>query len=68
MNRIGGQGVVEIDADVRKFAEDRRGKAELRSEEIAGALMGQDHSHAARHFFANSTENEADDLDRLTGI
>ena len=42
--------------------------AELRSEEIAGALMGQDHSHAARHFFADSTEDEADDLDRLTGI
>ena len=28
MNRIGGQCVVEIDADVRKFAEDRRRKAE----------------------------------------
>src|SRR2546427_11770525 len=60
MNRVSGQRVVEIDADVRKFAEDRRGKAELRSEEIAGALMGQDHSHAARHFFANSIEDEAD--------
>src|ERR1700704_3239983 len=44
MNRIGGQRVVKIDADVRIFAEDRRGKAELRSEEIAGALMGQGHS------------------------
>ena len=30
--------------------------------------MGQDHSHAARHFFADSTEDEADELDRLTGI
>src|SRR5439155_17914842 len=59
MNRIGGQRVVEIDADVCEFAEDRRGKAELRSEEIAGALMGQDHSHATRHFFANSIEDEA---------
>ena len=68
MNRIGGQRVVEIDADIRKLAKDRRGKAELRSEEIAGALMGQDHSHAARHLFADSTEDEADDLDRLTGI
>src|SRR5690242_15837978 len=53
MNRVGGQRVVEIDAGVRKFAEDRGGQAELRSEEIATALMSQDHSHAARHFFAN---------------
>ena len=68
MNRIGGQHVVEIDADIRKLAKDRRGKAELRSEEIAGALMGQDHSRAAWYFFADSTEDEADDLDRLTGI
>ena len=58
MNRIGGQRVVEIDADIYKLAKDRRGKAELRFEEIAGALMGQDHSHAARHFFANSTERD----------
>src|SRR6516164_8461910 len=65
MNRIGGQRVVEIDADIRKLA---KGKAELRSDEIAGALMGQNHSHAARHFFADSTEDEANDLDRLTGI
>ena len=63
MNRIGGH-VVEIDADIRKLAKDRRGKAELRSEEIAGALMGQDYFHAPRHFFTDSTENEADDLDR----
>jgi hypothetical protein len=68
MNRIGAQHVVEIDADIRKFAKDRRGKAEPRSEEIAGALMGQDHSRAAWYFFADSTEDEADDLDRLTGI
>jgi hypothetical protein len=33
--RIGGQYVVEIDADIRKLAKDRRGKAELRAEEIA---------------------------------
>src|SRR5262249_35597465 len=68
MNRIGGQHVVEIDASIRNLAKDRRGKAELRSEEIASALMGQDHSHAARRFLADSTEDEADDLDRLTGI
>ena len=68
MNRIVGQHVVEIDADIGKLAKDRRGKAELRSEEITGALMGQDHSHAARHFFADSTKDEANDLDRLTGI
>ena len=68
MNRISAQHVIEIDADIRKFAKDRRGKAEPRSEEIAGALMGQDHSHAAWYFFADSTEDEADDLDRLTGI
>jgi len=68
MNRIGGQHVVEIDANIRKLAKDRLGKAELRSEEIAGALMGQDHSYAARHFFADSIKDEADDLDRLTGI
>ena len=43
-SRIGGQYVVEIDADIRKLAKDRRGEAELRSQEIAGALMGQDHS------------------------
>src|SRR4029077_19570360 len=66
MNRIGAQHVVEIDADIRKFAKDRRGKAEPRSEEIAGALMGQDHSRAEWRFFADSTEDEADDLDRLT--
>jgi hypothetical protein len=57
MNRIGGQHVVEIDAGIRKLAKDRRGKAELRSEETAGALMGQDHSHAARYFIADSTED-----------
>jgi hypothetical protein len=68
MNRTGGQHVVEIDADIRKLAKDHRGKAELRSEEIAGALMGQDNSHAARYFIPDSTEDEADDLDRLTGI
>jgi hypothetical protein len=68
MNRIGGQHVVEIDADIGKLAKDRRGKAELRSKEVAGALMGQYHSHAARHFFAEATEDEANDLDRLTGI
>ena len=59
MDRICHQHVVEIDADIRKLAKDRRGKAELRFEEIAGALMGQDHSHATRHFFADSTEDEA---------
>src|SRR6516225_242785 len=68
MSRVGGQYVVEIDADIRKLAKDRRGKAELWSEEIAGALMGQNHSHAARHFFVDSTKDEANDLDRLTGI
>ena len=31
-------------------------------------LMSQDHSHAIRHFFANSTENNADDLNRLARI
>ena len=36
MNRIGGQHVVEIDADIGKLAKDRRGKAELRLKEIAG--------------------------------
>ena len=39
-NRVGGQHVVEINADVRELAKDRLGKAELRSDEIAGALMG----------------------------
>ena len=68
MGRVGGQQVVEIDAKIRKLAKDRRGKAELRAEEIAGALMGQDHSGAAWYFFADSAEDEADDLDRLTGI
>ena len=63
MKRIGGERVVEIDADICKLAKDRRGKAESRSEEIVGALMGQDHSHAARHFFADLTEDEADDFD-----
>ena len=63
MTRI-GQHLVEIDADIGKLAKDRRGKAELRTEEIAGALMGQNHLHAARHFFADSTEDKANDLDR----
>jgi hypothetical protein len=64
MISIGGKRVVEIDTDIRKLAKDRRGKAELRLEEIAGALMGQDHSHAARCFFTDSAEDEADDFDR----
>jgi hypothetical protein len=50
------------------LAKDRRGKVELWSEEAEGALMGQDHSHAARHFIADSTKDEADDIDRLTRI
>ena len=38
MNRIAGQRVVEIDTDVRRFAEDRRRKAELRSEDRAHVI------------------------------
>ena len=34
----------------------------------AGALMGQNHSHAAQHFIADSTADEVDYLHRLTGI
>ena len=63
VSRIGGQYVVEINANIRKLAKDRRGKTELRFEEIAAALMGQDYSDAARRFFADSTKNEADDVD-----
>jgi hypothetical protein len=54
MIRRSSESVIEIDADVRKFAEDRRGKPELRSEEILRALMGQDHLQAVRNFVANS--------------
>ena len=67
MNRI-GQHVVEIDANIRKLAKDRRGKVEFRTEEIACTLMGQDHSHAARRFFADSAQDEANNFDRLTEI
>ena len=67
MNRI-GQQMVEIDANIRKLAKRRRGKVEFRAEEVACTLMGQDHSHAARHFFADSAQDEANDFDRLTGI
>src|SRR5262249_13398279 len=68
MSQIGAEHVVEVDADIRKLAKDRRGKIELWFEKIAGALMGQDHSHAVWHFFSYLTEDEADDLDRLSGI
>ena len=67
MNRIGGQRVVrsmQTSANLQNIVEEGRASVE----EIAGALMGQDHFHAARRFFANSTEDEADDLDRLTGV
>ena len=67
MNRI-GQHVVQIDANIRKLAKDRRGKVEFRTEEIARTFMGQDHSHAARRFFADSAKDEADNFDRLTGF
>jgi hypothetical protein len=40
MSPVGGQHVVEIDANICELAKDRLGKAELRSDEIAGALMG----------------------------
>ena len=55
----------QTSANWQNFVEER---PSFRFEEIAGALMGQDHSHATRHFFADPTEDEADDLDRLTGI
>lgn len=63
MTRIAGQHVVEIYADIRKLAKDRRGKAELRSEEISSALMGQNYPYAGRHFCVDSTKDEANDLD-----
>jgi hypothetical protein len=68
MDRIGGHYFVEIDADIRKLAENRRGKTEPRHEEIARALMSQDYSCAARYFFADLGEEEADDCDRSTRI
>ena len=67
MNRI-GQHVVEIDANIRKLAKDRRGKAKFWSEEIARALMGQGHPNAARHLLPDSAKDEADNFDRLTGF
>jgi hypothetical protein len=42
MDRIGSNYFVEIDADIRKLAENRGGKTELRHEEISRALMSQD--------------------------
>ena len=67
MNRI-GHHVVEIDANMRKLAKDRRGKAEFRGKEIACALMGQDHPHALRRFFPDSAQDETDNFDRLSRI
>jgi hypothetical protein len=46
VSRIGGERVVEIDAEICKLAKNGRGKAESRSEEIVGALVRQDHSYA----------------------
>ena len=57
VKRIGGERVVEIDADICKLAKDGRGKTESRSEEIVGALVRQDHSYAARHFLVDLTED-----------
>src|SRR3954466_4745153 len=67
MNRI-GHHVVEIDANMRKLAKDRRGKVEFRAKEIACALMGQDHPHALRCFFPDSAQDETDNFDRLFRI
>lgn len=53
MNRL-GQHIVEVDANIRKLAKDRRGKAELWFEEITCALMGQDNPHPVRHLFPDS--------------
>ena len=64
MTRI-GHHVVEIDANMRKLAKDRGGKAEFRAKEIACALMGQDHPHALRRFFPDSAQDETDTFDRL---
>jgi len=66
MNRI-GHHVVEIDANMRKLAKNRRGKAEFRAKEIACALMGQDHRHTLRRFFPDSAQDETDNFDRLLG-
>jgi hypothetical protein len=68
MDRIGGHCFVEIDADIRKLAENRGGKTEPRHEEISRALMSQDYSCAARYFFADLAQEEADDCDRSTRI
>jgi hypothetical protein len=62
VSRIGGERVVEIDAEICKLAKNGRGKAESRSEEIVGALVRQDHSYAARNFFVDLTEDQADDF------
>ena len=67
MNRI-GHHVVQIDANMRKLAKDRRGKAEFRAKEIACALMGQDHPHALRRFFPDSAQDQADNFDRMFRI
>ena len=68
MGRIGGHGVVEINADIGKLTKNRGGKTEPRHEEIARALMSQDYSYAMRHFFADSAKEETDDRDRLPGV
>jgi len=68
MRRIGGQHIVEIDTDIRKFTKNRGGKTKLRFQEISSALMSQSHSDATRRFFADTTENKVDDVDRLMEI
>ena len=67
MTRI-GHHVVKIDANMRKLAKHRRGKAEFRAKEIACALMGQDHTHTLRRFFLDSAQDETDNFDRLARI
>jgi hypothetical protein len=62
VSRIGGERVVEIDAEICKLAKNGRGKAESRSEEIVGALVRQDHSYGAWNFFVDLTEDQTDDF------
>jgi hypothetical protein len=62
INRI-GHHVVEIDANMRKLAKDRGGKAEFRAKEIACALM--DGSHLSKTTELNS-ERMPRDVQHLT--
>ena len=67
MSRI-GHCAVEIDANMRELAKDRRRKTELRAKKASRALMGQDNPYTDWRLFADTVQNEAYNFDRLGRI